>query len=259
MRALAVLVASSMAAASSADASVRPQGIEIVSGALGARTTGTEVASGSRLFLESDAAGHQDSVHLYAGFANDPVNLRDPTGEAIMVPLLWLGFKLAVAGAAIGATYSAAEQGIRIAESDDLTASDFSWGAVGKTAAIAGGITPAAAALLWAAPGAAAYLVGLAGFGSGYAASDDIAAGNYVTAGFTLGTGALGSAGIARGAAASRAAFGFVDDAASAGIGAFAREATTVVGGRASTIFRAGSDHASLPVWRARRTSRGGS
>lgn len=33
-------------------------------------------------FLQRDPAGYQDSVNHYAGFANNPVNLRDPSGAA---------------------------------------------------------------------------------------------------------------------------------------------------------------------------------
>src|SRR5689334_2025495 len=37
-------------------------------------------ASGSPIWLQRDPAGYEDSVNLYAGFANNPVNYRDPTG-----------------------------------------------------------------------------------------------------------------------------------------------------------------------------------
>src|SRR5688572_22130446 len=39
------------------------------------------IASGSRLFLQRDPNGYEDSVNLYAGFRWDPINLRDPTGR----------------------------------------------------------------------------------------------------------------------------------------------------------------------------------
>lgn len=42
---------------------------------------GENRTSGFRLFLQVDPAGYQDSPNLYAGFGNDPVNRRDPTGE----------------------------------------------------------------------------------------------------------------------------------------------------------------------------------
>jgi hypothetical protein len=45
-------------------------------------------ASGSVFFLQRDPAGYVDSVNLYAGFANDPVNMRDPTGEQSVPPSL---------------------------------------------------------------------------------------------------------------------------------------------------------------------------
>ena len=32
-------------------------------------------------FLQRDPSGYADSVNMYAGFANDPVNLKDPTGR----------------------------------------------------------------------------------------------------------------------------------------------------------------------------------
>jgi hypothetical protein len=41
----------------------------------------TAIASGSRLFLQRDPNGYEDSVNLYAGMRWDPVNLRDPTGR----------------------------------------------------------------------------------------------------------------------------------------------------------------------------------
>ena len=37
-------------------------------------------------FLQRDPSGYADSVNMYAGFANDPVNLKDPTGEKIICP-----------------------------------------------------------------------------------------------------------------------------------------------------------------------------
>ena len=40
----------------------------------------TTIVSGSGLFLQPDPEGFADSVNPYAGFAWDPVNLRDPTG-----------------------------------------------------------------------------------------------------------------------------------------------------------------------------------
>lgn len=39
-----------------------------------------DYASGSGLFLQRDPEGYRDSVNLYAGFGNDPVNRIDPTG-----------------------------------------------------------------------------------------------------------------------------------------------------------------------------------
>jgi hypothetical protein len=54
-----------------------------------------EVVSGSVLFLQRDPFGYEDSVNLYAGLANDPVNLRDPTGtrtfaDCDIEPTVWL-------------------------------------------------------------------------------------------------------------------------------------------------------------------------
>lgn len=42
---------------------------------------GENRTSGFRLFLQVDPNGYQDSPNLYAGFGNDPVNNRDPTGR----------------------------------------------------------------------------------------------------------------------------------------------------------------------------------
>ncbi|MCK6546952.1 hypothetical protein L6R52_13970 [Myxococcota bacterium] len=39
----------------------------------------------SGLFLQRDPSGYTDSVNLYAGFKNDPVNLRDPTGRWVNI------------------------------------------------------------------------------------------------------------------------------------------------------------------------------
>ncbi|MBK6687709.1 MAG: hypothetical protein IPG45_24760 [Deltaproteobacteria bacterium] len=44
---------------------------------------GENRTSGFRLFLQVDPSGYADSPNLYAGFANDPVNHRDPTGRKI--------------------------------------------------------------------------------------------------------------------------------------------------------------------------------
>jgi hypothetical protein len=46
----------------------------------------TAIASGSRLFLQRDPNGYEDSVNLYAGMAWDPVNGRDPTGRQVPSP-----------------------------------------------------------------------------------------------------------------------------------------------------------------------------
>lgn len=35
------------------------------------------------MFLQRDPAGYADSVNHYAGFANNPINLRDPTGSSV--------------------------------------------------------------------------------------------------------------------------------------------------------------------------------
>ena len=40
-------------------------------------------------FLQTDPVGYDDQVNLYAYVANDPVNLRDPTGEAITPETIW--------------------------------------------------------------------------------------------------------------------------------------------------------------------------
>ena len=45
----------------------------------------TTIASGSGLFLQPDPEGFADSVNPYAGFAWDPVNLRDPTGREVFL------------------------------------------------------------------------------------------------------------------------------------------------------------------------------
>ena len=34
-------------------------------------------------FLQRDPSGYADSVNMYAGFAWDPVNLKDPTGKCV--------------------------------------------------------------------------------------------------------------------------------------------------------------------------------
>lgn len=39
-----------------------------------------EGVSGAGSFLQRDPHGYEDSVNLYAGFAHDPINNRDPTG-----------------------------------------------------------------------------------------------------------------------------------------------------------------------------------
>ncbi len=54
----------------------------------GIRSACTTNASGSRLFLQRDPEGYEDSVNLYAGMRWDPVNLRDPTGELAWAPVL---------------------------------------------------------------------------------------------------------------------------------------------------------------------------
>ena len=67
----------------------------------GIRSTSTACASGSRLFLQRDPHGYEDSVNLYAGFRWDPVNLRDPTGEAACGGLCIAGVAVAVVGLAM--------------------------------------------------------------------------------------------------------------------------------------------------------------
>jgi hypothetical protein len=46
---------------------------------------GENRTSGFRLFLQVDPSGYADSPNLYAGFANDPVNNRDPTGQSTVI------------------------------------------------------------------------------------------------------------------------------------------------------------------------------
>jgi RHS repeat-associated protein len=41
------------------------------------------------MFLQRDPAGYEDSVNQYAGFANNPVNFRDPTGMFVWDPDSW--------------------------------------------------------------------------------------------------------------------------------------------------------------------------
>jgi RHS repeat-associated protein len=48
------------------------------------------------VFLQRDPAGYVDSVNPYAGFANNPQSLRDPSGNLVFVPII------AAVGAAIG-------------------------------------------------------------------------------------------------------------------------------------------------------------
>ncbi|MCK6544993.1 hypothetical protein L6R52_03940, partial [Myxococcota bacterium] len=71
------------------------------------------------LFLQRDPSGYEDSVNLYAGFDNDPINLRDPTGEvAWTAALLYLGKR-----AAESAVETGIEGGIAYATGDQ----QFSW------------------------------------------------------------------------------------------------------------------------------------
>jgi RHS repeat-associated protein len=53
------------------------------------------------LFLQPDPKGYEDSVNLYAGFANNPQSFRDPSGTFVIVPAyMAIG---AVIGAGVGA------------------------------------------------------------------------------------------------------------------------------------------------------------
>lgn len=53
---------------------------------------GENRTSGFRLFLQVDPSGYADSPNLYAGFGNDPVNNRDPTGRD--TEWVWTGDKI---------------------------------------------------------------------------------------------------------------------------------------------------------------------
>ncbi|MBK6687701.1 MAG: hypothetical protein IPG45_24720 [Deltaproteobacteria bacterium] len=71
---------------------------------------GENRTSGFRLFLQVDPAGYQDSPNLYAGFGNDPVNNRDPTGRAL-IPEAKCEGGLSAAGLAHGVTTAVATAG----------------------------------------------------------------------------------------------------------------------------------------------------
>ena len=58
-------------------------------------------------FLQRDPSGYADSVNMYAGFAWDPVNLKDPSGRAINVATGLIGCGIGAAGGAAVELFSA--------------------------------------------------------------------------------------------------------------------------------------------------------
>ena len=63
-------------------------------------------------FLQRDPSGYADSVNMYAGFANDPVNLKDPSGKYIHILI----------GAGAGAVFDTA---LQLAQIYDGTRDEF--------------------------------------------------------------------------------------------------------------------------------------